>query len=175
MSHLSIPIIRFRGIQRPPPESPLIQCSDPKGILRSGKIHPELVRRIEALIEEAHRHGLNLYVQEGFRSMEEQRRLFHSGRGVTNARPGYSFHNYGLAVDVVFRDDHNRPSWSEHNNWELLGSLGKKLGLEWGGDWKHLKDRAHFQLVPNRELPLVRELYQKGGIENVWRYFFKKP
>lgn len=30
--------------------------------------------------------------------------------------------------------------------WKNLGALGRKLGLEWGGDWKSFPDQPHFQL-----------------------------
>lgn len=29
--------------------------------------------------------------------------------------------------------------------WQVMGSIGKELGLVWGGDWKQ-KDMGHFQL-----------------------------
>jgi len=38
-----------------------------------------------------------------------------------------------------------QPKWdSEH--WQEIGTIGKKHGLVWGGDWKRLVDRPHFQL-----------------------------
>ncbi|MFO1519207.1 MAG: M15 family metallopeptidase [bacterium] len=151
------------------PYFPEIRPADPKNILKSGKLHPELVRRVERLIENAQRNGLNVYVSEGFRSEEQQMKLLHSGRGVTRAKPGYSFHNYGLAVDVVFQDKKGRPSWREEHDWKKLGQLGKEVGLEWGGDWKSLRDRPHFQLVPNGEIGHVRKAYRQGGLQKVWQ------
>lgn len=142
--------------------------ADPKNILGSGDLHPKLVSRVERLVENANRHGMNLYVHQGHRSMEEQMRLLESGRGVTQARPGYSFHNYGLAVDIVFQGKNGQPSWSENHDWKKLGKLGKEVGLEWGGDWKSMKDRPHFQLIPNNEISTVRKDFHEGGLKKVW-------
>jgi len=70
-------------------------------------------------------------------------------RKVTWAGPGQSMHNYGLAFDcvpVVDGDlvwDHKDPV--NKAMWDKLGSLGRSVGLEWGGDWRKKKDRPHFQ------------------------------
>lgn len=68
---------------------------------------------------------------------------------VTNAGPGQSLHNYGLAFDVVPMVNGD-PNWDDKSpagiaRWEKLGSLGESLGLEWGGRWHH-PDRPHFQV-----------------------------
>lgn len=145
-----------------------VRKADPKDILHSGQLHPELVRRAERLIEKASSQGFNLYVFEGYRSMERQAQLLAGGKGVTNAKPGNSFHNYGLAVDIVFKDAQGRPSWSESHDWQTLGRLGKEEGLVWGGDWKKPVDRSHFQLVPNDQISTVRKLTGEIGIEKMW-------
>lgn len=71
------------------------------------------------------------------------------GRKATNAAPGQSLHNYGLAFDAV-------PIWdgeliwdaktqNELALWDRYGGIGKELGLEWGGDFESLTDRPHLQ------------------------------
>ena len=142
---------------------------DPKGILSSGRIHPELKERTERFLSAAEAQGLRVQLFEGFRSTERQKQLYESGTGVTNAKPGNSFHNYGLAVDVVFRDAKNRPSWDESHDWTKLGRLGKAAGLSWGGDWKKQVDRPHFQLLPADQLSKVKQLTAKSGIEGMWK------
>jgi peptidoglycan L-alanyl-D-glutamate endopeptidase CwlK len=52
------------------------------------------------------KHGVTFEVLSGLRSYAQQAALFAQGRTkpgkiVTNARPGSSWHNYGLAIDVV--------------------------------------------------------------------------
>ena len=51
-----------------------------------------------------------------------------------------------LAFDIgVFR---GREYCGEHPLYNELGTLGKSLGLEWGGDWKFC-DEPHYQLRPS--------------------------
>ena len=140
---------------------------DPHGILRSGKIHPELARRVESLLIRADQEGLDLMVQQGFRDNEEQQKIFDNGSGVTHAPAGFSFHNYGLAGDIVFRDPKGQPSWSEQHDWKKLGQLGKEAGLAWGGDWKQ-PDRPHFQYPPHTSITQIRRLYNDGGMSGLW-------
>ena len=145
--------------------SEAVRKADPKNILGSGQLHPVLRQKLEALIEAADKQGMSLYVQEGYRSSAAQAKIPSAN---THARPGFSFHNYGLAADIVFRDGSGRPSWSENHDWKKLGELGRNAGLEWGGDWRSLKDRPHFQYSPHHGIGEVRQLYQEGGLKRVW-------
>lgn len=150
---------------REPGVSEAVQKADPKNILVSGQLHPSFRGKLERLIERASAEGLMLHVHEGYRSHEAQAKIPASN---TRAKPGFSLHNYGLAADLTFRDEKGRPSWDERHDWKRLGELGKDLGLTWGGDWKRLLDRPHFQHVPNDRLSEIRQLYQEGGLARVW-------
>lgn len=130
----------------------VVNKMDPKGILSSGKIHPDFAKKIEAFLSEAKAEGLPIFLWQGYRSPQEQDKLFNSGKGVTNARGGKSFHNYGLAVDVVFDNGKGGPSWDNQHNWQRLGELGKKFGLTWGGDFKRIKDLGHFEFHSSADL-----------------------
>ncbi|MDD5159702.1 MAG: M15 family metallopeptidase [Sulfuricurvum sp.] len=70
------------------------------------------------------------------------------GNVVTNAKAGYSWHNFRLALDVV-AVRHGKPVWGTSGEdgklWAEIGRIGKECGLEWGGDFKSLKDFPHFQ------------------------------
>ena len=69
-----------------------------------------------------------------------------AGRIVTNARGGYSNHNFGIAFDIgVFEGGRYL---DESPAYKAVGALGMKLGLEWGGNWKTIQDEPHFQLRP---------------------------
>jgi len=86
------------------------------------------------------------------RTYTEQDALYAQGRTadghiVTNARGGYSNHNFGIAFDVgVFEGSKYLP---ESSNYKAVGALGVDLGLEWGGNWKTIVDQPHFQLRPS--------------------------
>jgi peptidoglycan L-alanyl-D-glutamate endopeptidase CwlK len=95
--------------------------------------------------------GCDVKMISGTRSYMEQDALFARGRTtpgkkVTNAPAGHSNHNFGLAFDIgIFR---GREYCGEHPLYNELGTLGKSLGLEWGGDWKFV-DEPHYQLRPH--------------------------
>jgi peptidoglycan L-alanyl-D-glutamate endopeptidase CwlK len=65
---------------------------------------------------------------------------------VTDARGGYSNHNFGVAFDIgVFESG---KYLDESPKYKAAGALGSDLGLEWGGNWKTIQDEPHFQLRP---------------------------
>lgn len=90
------------------------------------------------------------------RTHGEQAALYSQGRTtpgkiVTNAKPGYSFHEYGCAIDVVPMVN-GKPLWQVfissgimHPVWARLGELAAIAGVEWSGSWKGFKEYAHFQ------------------------------
>jgi peptidoglycan L-alanyl-D-glutamate endopeptidase CwlK len=104
-----------------------------------------------ALVQKAASAGITIRVISGLRSYEEQAALYAQGRTapgnkVTNARAGYSNHNFGIAFDVgVFEGNKYLP---ESPKYKAVGALGMDLGLEWGGNWKTIVDQPHFQLRP---------------------------
>ena len=127
------------------------------------RIQP-LVKRKAAAIEKAMGQlGHPVRVVEGYRSIERQNSLYAQGRTtpgniVTNAKGGQSFHNYGVAVDFVFRKEGYNAS---QELWETLGVVGRSQGFEWGGDWSGFVDRPHFELTLNYSL----SDFQKGDID----------
>lgn len=93
--------------------------------------------------------GYAIRVTHTLRTMDEQQHLYAKGRTlpgpiVTNAQPGQSPHNHGMAFDVCFAGNIPYPP-EQDVRWEELGRIGEALGLEWGGRWRTLQDRPHFQ------------------------------
>lgn len=89
-----------------------------------------------------------VYITSGFRSFPEQAAQKRANPS-NNASPGYSMHNYGLAIDInlmlngtiVVLKDTNSSVWINSG----IVSLAKRLGLTWGGDsFGNYKDRVHF-------------------------------
>lgn len=135
-------------------------------------LHPFFRDKIKKLLSDARSLGFNVDVFQGYRSKEEQDKLFAKGRTepgaiVTKARGGYSWHNFGIAADIVFKKD-GKWSWAEEHPWSLLGDIGRELGLDWGGLWPKFRDRPHFQWNTNLTLSGARELYKTGGLDKVW-------
>lgn len=98
------------------------------------------------------------------RTFEEQNALYKQGRGakgkiVTNAKGGDSYHNYGLAIDVVLLKDADGNGTFETASWETnvdfdgdgradwleIVECFRAHGWAWGGDWAKFKDAPHFE------------------------------
>ena len=144
--------------------------ADPKGVLADGWLNPTVkalaARTVAAMQEE----GLEPYVFEGYRSFARKDQLYNQG-GVTKARGGQSWHNYGLAVDIVFwNSSHNGPSWDGGFPWAKVGQHGKGAGFtEWGGDWGW--DMPHLEYHPGFEGRAgdLAPLHHAEGLGAVWR------
>lgn len=125
--------------------------------LAIAKLHSSIQPKARALLVAAEAEGIVLHVTQGLRTNEEQARLFAKGRTapgpiVTHARPGTSWHNYGLAFDVAIII-HDHDAWpNDVPLWHRIGALGKAQGLDWGGDFKSFVDRPHFEYHPGLTL-----------------------
>lgn len=101
--------------------------------------------------------GLDYKIICGTRTWEQQEALYAKGRTapgpkVTNAKPGSSMHNFGLAVDCgvfkgkVYMDD---GSPADKKIADLMhkhaSTLCAKHNLRWGGNFKSLYDAPHFE------------------------------
>ena len=155
------------GLKKPSVD---IGDADPKGVLSDSWLNPQVkamtARAVAALQEE----GLEPYVFEGYRSFQRQNDLYNKG-GVTKAKGGQSWHNYGLAVDIVFwNSSHNGPSWDDSFDWSRIGHHGKTQGFTaWGGDWGW--DMPHLEYHPGYEGRAgdLAPLYHADGLAAVWR------
>lgn len=112
-------------------------------------LKPRVRQLAEKLLVECKKAKLDIVITQTLRTLAEQDRLYAQGRTskgmiVTNARGGDSLHNYGVAFDFcpVIK---GRAVWSNLGLFNQVGKLGKRLGLEWGGDWPKFPDRPHFQ------------------------------
>lgn len=84
-----------------------------------------------------------------YRTIEEQNVLYAQGRTrpgaiVTNAKGGDSIHNYRCAFDIAFKNVKGQVSYNP-TLFTQLAPIGRKIGLEWGGDWITFPDKPHFQ------------------------------
>src|SRR6185312_2708740 len=113
------------------------------------------------ILESKYRFGIDLRVTDGFRTVQQQDKLYEQGRKtpgniVTYARGGYSNHNFGLAIDVVPFENGNL-NWNT-KNYPVIGLIGENRGLEWGHRWKRLDDIPHFQNLQGKTLKELRAL-----------------
>lgn len=121
-------------------------------------LHPRVRAMAEQLLAHAAVAGIPLTVTSTLRPMATQAALYAQGRTrpglvITNARAGHSFHNFGLALDIVPTELLGLPRWGdtpEHQArtdalWVKVGAIGKAIGFRWGGDFARLRDRPHFE------------------------------
>lgn len=124
------------------------------------QLHPELQKKVVKLQQECLKQGIKIKIGECVRTVAEQDALYAKGRTVagsivTNAKGSTysSMHQWGVAFDFYLGmdvDKDGKTSDDAFNNatglFNKVGAIGKELGLEWGGDWKSIKDLPHFQL-----------------------------
>lgn len=106
-------------------------------------VNPDLVKIVRRALQLS---PVDFGITEGLRTVERQRQLVAAGKSQTmNSR-----HISGHAVDV-FAYPISAGSW-EWKYYEQIATAFKQaakeldIPVEWGGDWKTLKDGPHFQL-----------------------------
>lgn len=114
---------------------------------------PATRAKAEAFLRACRADDLMVQIYSTKRDNEYQAKLYAQGRTapgkiVTNAKPGTSWHNYGVAFDAVPLRN-GQPVWGNKTPadkalWETMGRCGEKVGLEWGGRWEFV-DMPHFQ------------------------------
>ena len=142
------------AMEDPPPKLPpgTYQPVDVRSEKVIATLLPEVRPYARALVHRAESMAITIKVISGLRTYAEQNALYAKGRTkpgavVTNARGGYSNHNFGIAFDIgVFRGTTYIP---ESSQYKAIGAIGTGLGLDWGGNWTSIKDEPHFQLRPS--------------------------
>lgn len=116
-------------------------------------LHPAVIPAATRVFERAYAEGIPVQVTQAMRTIEEQNALYAIGRRgvkgekvVTNAKGGYSYHNYGLAFDICLIQN-GQAVWTVNNQWKRFVQIAKAEGFEWGGDWKDFPDYPHFQMT----------------------------
>lgn len=114
------------------------------------------------------------------RSFKEQDELYAIGRTtpgkiVTNAKGGQSYHNFGLALDIVLLKDTDKngtfdtASWESNvdfdgdgkADWLEIVEIFKKNGWDWGGEWR-FNDPPHFQKTFGLSISTLLARYSTG-------------
>ena len=159
-------------------------------------LHPIVKVMVRKTLIKAIQTGLKIGIFVGGRTYEKQAVEYAKGRRlvngvwqvinqkevVTDAKPGYSWHNYFLAVDIVMDGSPKpglQPSWEAFkdangdkvNDWTQLGGIGESFGLTWGGRWKPPEapvDAPHFQYHGSLTIDNALALYKSGGLDAVW-------
>lgn len=138
--------------------------------VEQSRLHPVFRRKLRALLAQLKAEGLPFRPFECFRSPQRQEWLYQQGRTrpgaiVTRARPWESFHQYGLAADLVLHQD-GRWNWEMGGRkarwWRRLHDLGREQGLE-----PLTFEFPHLQLA-GVELAQLRAGVAPGGGDETW-------
>ena len=139
------------------------------------ELRPKTKELCKLLMQKCKENGFDIETIETKRSMEIQSAYYAQGREsllvvnslrkkaglnpitekenenkITNAKAGTSAHNYGLAFDVC-PVVNGKLAWNRLDLFKKIGELSRTINidgysLEWGGDFKSIKDSPHFQL-----------------------------
>lgn len=130
-------------------------------------------RKLMAIARDHYTVG-QVQILSGTRTYAEQNALFAQRPKVTNARGGQSNHNFGIAVDVgifvngKYYTGATRAQELAYNELAilikpLLGfASGKERLLDWGGDWKSIVDKPHYELHTGKTVSQCKALLEAG-------------
>lgn len=145
-------------------------------------LHPLVKLKVERFLEACKHDGIDVLITCTYRSAKEQEALYaqsreplanvnkkrkivglspiteiENKRKVTNAKAGQSMHEFKLAIDMV-PIIAGKPVWDVKSPlWQKIGKHGKKVGLEWAGDWTKFKEYPHFQYITGLSLKELQE------------------
>lgn len=78
-------------------------------VVQINSLHPEMRGPVTIGLRQLYAQGMPVIVNQGYRGEADQNRAFR--QGFSNARYGDSFHNYGVAVDVVMINESGEPDF----------------------------------------------------------------
>lgn len=110
----------------------------------NGGVHPEFKAILTQFISDCKTEaGVDLIIFSATRTTKRQAELKKS-KGQYAAKPGYSLHEYGLAVDV-YTDKVHEKSWGKYLKCKIIAN---RLGMTWGGGFLGIGsgETHHFQL-----------------------------
>lgn len=144
-------------------------------------LHPKLQELCNKHIASCKARGVTIQVTNTLRDAEYQEYLYSLGRTkegniVTNMKL-VGPHGFGLAYDIVPVVD-GKAQWNNNSLWQIAGEEGKKLGLTWGGDWKSIVDKPHFEYTGGLSVEELRAGKRPSWWEEAkqlsWKEIIKK-
>ena len=115
-------------------------CEEQAKLFRRSRTKKEIDQRAQSLTDRGYPFLSDSLLSVGAQSGK-------LGAHLTNAAPGESFHQYGLAADGApfvagkFLWDASAPEWL------VYGATARYLGLTWAGDWTSFKEFPHVQMI----------------------------
>jgi len=140
------------------------------------KLHPEVRKKAQTLQQLCKDKNLILLITETWRTKDEQDALYDKGRTapgsiVTNCKYPQSAHCWGVAFDFC-RNIKGSEYTNEDGFFNIVGELGKSIGLFWGGDFKNFSDMPHFEdpsyMVNNSTATLEKKWTTPDEFKKSW-------
>lgn len=156
------------------------------------KLHPKIRTRTADFVNDLKQQGISYRLYSGYRTFDEQAALYGKGRTgtelisagvdkkyskptekkVTNAKPGTSYHNYGLATDGV-QIVNGKAKWFETKQGQPLTGDEKKIvdtaakyGFYWGGNISSIYDTPHLEDQQYGSVSQLLSLYNNNKIDS---------
>lgn len=120
-----------------------------KSMTRLQGVHPQLQAVVKLAITMS---DVDFAVLEGLRTLERQRELLKAGASQTMRSRHLTGHAVDLGAMVGGQVRWDWPLYYRLADVVKGAALQLKVPIEWGGDWKSLKDGPHWQL-PWAEYP----------------------
>lgn len=117
-----------------------IVITDKVTLKRLKTAHPDLRDELHNIYKEIVMYVNTKYSQLRFtdvlRTIDQQNYLYEQGRTrpgnkVTWVKGGYSYHNYGMAVDICFVVDKDKNGTFEHASWDIQADWDKDSVSDW--------------------------------------------
>lgn len=123
-------------------------------------LKPEVKALCEKFIAQCKAAGIEILITSTYRDYAAQDAIYAQGRTkpgkkVTNAKGGYSFHNFHVAFDFV-PIVHGKAQWNDTATIHKCGEIAESVGLEWAGRWKKFKEMLHCQHTGGLTLAQLR-------------------
>lgn len=140
-------------------------------------LHPLIREEVRKLVDVINttvlKSNVKMIVTQGLRTFDEQTKLYNQKPKVTNAKAGQSLHNYGLAFDFCLADG-GKTIWDVAKDfdgdkvadWMEVVKIFKAAGYTWGGDFRSITDRPHFEKTFGHTWQQLLAIKQSGKTEN---------
>lgn len=123
-------------------------------------LHPKVMQMAMEFVKRCKEVGIDVIITSTYRDYESQNALYAQGRTtagkrVTNAKGGYSMHNFKCAFDFAPLKN-GKIDWQDTKLFDRCGAIGKEVGLEWGGDFSSFPDKPHLQYTGGLTMEQLR-------------------
>ena len=121
---------------------------DEISVARVQAFHPKVRMDFTDFIDECEsQFDITIRVVQGLRTFAQQQDLYEQGRTtagkiVTDAKAGQSFHNYGLAIDILPMTT-EKPNGDWDYDYSKFVNIASQWSITWGGLFP-IKDLDHF-------------------------------